>query len=229
MDHQTLDSSVHHAVLNGIVERGHAPTVDDLAALLRIEPRAVSASLQRLHATHGVVLHPGTCEVWVAHPFSLSPTNVWVSSASGSGWWAPCLWCAFGVAELTGGDATIHARIGGQSESVQVRVQDGAGIDEIVVHFSIPVAQAWNNVVHWCATVQPFRSGKEVDAWCRRHGLPRGELLPASTVWDLAKAWYGRHLERDWQKVTTAEAREIFRSVGLRGSFWELPSGDTRF
>jgi hypothetical protein len=45
-----------------------------------------------------------------------------------------------------------------------------------------------------------------------------------------AADWYSRHLERDWQKWTLAEAREIIERHGLDGPIWELPDGDdTRF
>src|SRR5262249_57149373 len=32
------------------------------------------------------------------------------------GWWAPCIWCALGVAALVGEDVVIHSRIGGEAE-----------------------------------------------------------------------------------------------------------------
>lgn len=40
-----------------------------------------------------------------------------------------------------------------------------------------------------------FRSGEEVDAWCRATGEPRGESVPLAHVWDLARAWYGDRLD----------------------------------
>jgi Alkylmercury lyase len=47
------------------------------------------------------------------HPFSLSPTGTWVQQGE-QGWWAPCIWCGFGIAALAGENAVIHARIGAE-------------------------------------------------------------------------------------------------------------------
>src|SRR5688572_14044455 len=104
--HHPLDSRVHHALLQHILARGHAPAAGALAAAVGAPEADVAVSLARLAENHGLVLHPGSHDVWVAHPFSLSPTQVWVSTAHG-GWWAPCIWCALGVATLAGGTADV--------------------------------------------------------------------------------------------------------------------------
>ena len=33
----------------------------------------------------------------VEHPFSLSPAATWIQQGE-QGWWAPCIWCGFGIA-----------------------------------------------------------------------------------------------------------------------------------
>src|SRR4051812_42881805 len=112
MKHLPLDSRVHHGVLRSIVRRRFAPTTEELAASLEVPRADVEESLRRLHESHGLVLHPASFDVWIAHPFSLSPTAVWVD-ARDRGWWAPCLWCAFGIVTLAAPDATIHVRAAG--------------------------------------------------------------------------------------------------------------------
>ena len=221
------DGRVHAEVLRRIVESGRAPTLVELAAALPGDD--VAAALRRLHVGHGLVLHPKSTEVWIAHPFSLSPTAVWVASAR-AGWWAPCIWCAMGIVTLAAPTATIHARLGGEATSVSIATRDGRLLDEeLVVHFALPPRDAWHNVVHFCATVLPFRDADEVDAWCARHGLRKGEVVPIARVLDLGRAWYARHLDVDWKKWTVAEAQAIFDQVGLRGPFWRLPPSHRRF
>ena len=100
---------------------------------------------------------------------------------------------------------------------------------EPLIHFSTPPRDAWSNVVHWCATVQPFRTAEDIDAWCDRHRQPRGEAVPWSQVIALGRAWYGSHRERTWRKWTTREASAIFASVGLSTPFWQLPESDATF
>ena len=209
---------LHHLILRSFVDHGHAPRLGADAAPL----------LDELAAAHGVVLHPGTHEIWIAHPFSASPTAVWVDRGD-RGWWAPCLWCAFGIVTLAAPRATIHTRFGGESEPAVIEVADGVITPAVSVHFALPPREAWNNVVHWCATVLPFRAPADVDAWCTRHAMPRGEIVPIDQVHALARAWYGRHLDERWRKWSTTEAREIFASVGLQAAHWALPSSGERF
>jgi len=220
---------VHHHLLAGIVRDGRAPALAALAEAASVSPADVAASLGRLAEGHGLVLHPGTTEVWIAHPFSLSPTGVWVAADDGRGWWAPCLWCATGIAALVARPVVVHARIGGEAEAVAIPLADGRAGDDVVVHFALPPRDAWSNVVHYCACVLPFRAAADVDAWCARHRLPRGEVVPLAQVADLGCAWYGRHLDRDWRKWTVPEAQAIFERVGLTGPFWALPTADGTF
>jgi hypothetical protein len=102
-------------------------------------------------------------------------------------------------------------------------------LPDVRVHFPIPARDAWNNVIAWCASVQPFSSPDHVAPWCVWHGMPRGAVVPIAQVAALARVWYGRHLDRDWRKWTIAEAQAHFTSVGLIGEHWRLPVGDDRF
>ena len=242
-----MDGRVHHEVLSTFARLGRPPSLDELARALAVPHGDAAAALRRLHDGHGLVLHPGSAEVWIAHPFSASPTAAWVAAADASagaaagpsaagagvrGWWAPCMWCASGVIALAAPDATIYARYGGEHEAALIEVRAGAATgasDEFVVHFAMPPRDAWHNVVHWCSTVLPFRRAEEVDPWCERHGLPRGAVVPWAQVLALGRAWYGRHLDEDWRKHTVAEAQAIFDAVGLTGEFWRLPVSDRPF
>jgi hypothetical protein len=41
-------------------------------------------------------------------------------------------------------------------------------------------------------------------------------------AWALSQKWYGDRLDHDFRRPTRDQAREIFTSVGLTGSFWQL-------
>ncbi len=97
------------------------------------------------------------------------------------------------------------------------------------MHFSVPMRRAWDNVVYTCSTMLLFASESDVDAWCVRHAIPRGDVQPVERVWALARAWYGNHRAPDWRKWTVDEAREIFGRVGLDGPIWALPEAAERF
>ena len=52
--------------------------------------------------------------------------------------------------------------------------------------------------------------------------MPRGETLTLTQTWALAKLWYGDRMEPAFRGRTAAEARDIFRRLGLTSSFWYL-------
>jgi len=228
MPHLPIDSRVHQALLAGILRDGHSPSSEDMAARLQVDVPAIHASLHRLHAHHGLQLLPATSLVWFAHPFSLSPTANWVSSGD-KGWWAPCLWCAMGISVLAGGEAQIHTRLGGENEEIKIQVKGDQLSEKLLVHFPLPPRAAWNNIIHWCASVQPFRDAASAERWCKRHGYGLGELVPLDKVHTMGRLWYGRHLAPDWRKWTNQEAEAIFRQAGLTGSFWSLERNETTF
>jgi hypothetical protein len=172
MPHLPIDSRVHQALLAGILRDGHPPYSEEMAARLQVDVPAVHASLHRLHRHHGLQLLPGTSLVWLIHPFSLSPTANWVSTGE-KGWWAPCLWCAMGISVLAGGEAQVRTRLGGESEEICINVKGDELSEKLLVHFPLPPRVAWNNVIHWCASVQAFRDAASVERWCRRHGYGR--------------------------------------------------------
>jgi hypothetical protein len=134
------------------------------------------------------------------------------------------VWCALGIVVLAASDAVVYARLGGENEEVRIVIEGGAlTTQDLCVHFAMPAHQAWDNVVHWCATVLPFARAADVAAWCLRHALPQGDIVPLTRVLALARDWYGAHLEPDWRKWTRAEAQAIFDRTGLHGEIWRLP------
>lgn len=206
------------------------PTNSELSSRLQLSTDQVKELLLALSNIHGVVLHPHVREPWIVHPFSVTPTMNWIQNSRG-GWWAPCDWCALGVACLVGGKAEIHTRFGGEAETLRIPIVDGesAALDEIWVHFAIPPSRAWENVHQHCSLVLPFRSPEEIHKWCDRHRLPHGEAVPLRQVARLARLWYGSHADPDWHKSSFVEAQDIFRKADLRTPFWDLASSTGRF
>jgi len=221
---------LHYEIVRTLLGSGVCPSNIELSRRLEISLSEVEDAFRSLADGHGVVLHPHVCEPWVIHPFSLTPTLNYVQ-ASGRGWWAPCIWCALGVAALAGGAVEIHTRLAAETSPLVLNVRDGepdpAG--GVVAHFAIPPRHAWQNVHRHCALVLPFRSAADIVAWCARHGQSMGEAVPLEQVARLARLWYGRHADPGWRKWNVAEAREIFRKAGLVSPFWELGGSAGRF
>ncbi|MDJ0923648.1 MAG: alkylmercury lyase family protein [Acidimicrobiia bacterium] len=223
------NSSIHHAIIRTIVDRGYAPDHAELGNWSGRPVEEVVTALEALADDHGVVLHPGTREIWIAHPFSLAPT-AYVVRADGSRWWGTCAWCSLGIVELAGGTATITAQLAWSTDSVTIRIDDGFLVDtDFVIHFPIPMVQAWTNVVYTCSMMALFRDEESVAAWAAHHGKPVGDIRPIAQIWEFAREWYGRHLDSDWRKWTTEEAAAMFARHGLDGPIWSLESGSERF
>ncbi len=135
-----------------------------------------------------------------------------------------------GLVHLAGGSATIETRLGAIDDHAVIRIRNGKLLDTgYVVHFPIPMQQAWDNVVYTCSVQLLFRDEAQVNAWCAARGIPKGDVRPIEQVWNFAVEWYGRHADLDWTKWTVREAIEIFARHHLSGPVWSLADEAARF
>jgi Alkylmercury lyase len=216
------DQDLRGLVTRLIARQGHAPSLPELAGEAGAGLAEVEAGLRRLHEAHALLLHPNRCEPWVVHPFALSPGSCWVETAQ-RGYWANCLYCALGIAAALAADARITTRLGGEARTVRYRVEGGRLVDtDGVFHLSTPARHWWDNVIHACASFQPFESEAEVEPWCERHALPRGHVMTMEALWRFASDWYGGYLEAPWRKRSVGQVRTLFERHGLSGPFWDL-------
>ena len=220
-----LAEAVHTYLIQQLLSVGFIPARDHVASQLEVTTSEIEDAYKRLSDGHGLVLHPHVAEPWVIHPFSLSPTLNWVEKGS-MGWWAPCIWCALGIATLAGGEVRIDTRLGAEREPLSILVRDGvvASTEPLLAHFAVPPKHAWNNVHLHCALLLPFRSVSQVESWCEKHAVPLGEAIPLEQAASLAREWYGAYADVHWHKWSKAEAQSIFRKVGLNSAFWDLGS-----
>ena len=220
---------LHYTIIKYIIDEGYAPDLKTLSLLLNIDPSKIKRTLYELQDYHGVVLHPDKPAVWVIHPFSMAPTNFLVKSARGS-WWGNCAWCSLGVAALLKEDLTITTRLGAYDEQIVIHITDGKLTEKnFLVHFPVPMANAWNNVIYTCSTMLVFKNEEQIIEWSKRHNIPTGDIQPLDNVWAFSKKWYGNHLNPDWEKWTMQEAREIFKEFNLTDKIWDLEMTAERF
>ena len=220
---------LHYELLRGLIDSGAIPSHEELRERMHCSAADLDRAFDELIAVHGVVVHPGTRNVWAIHPFSVAPTPFLVES-KGKKWWGNCAWCSLGIAVLVGGRCVITTTLGAEGEQIQLIVDDGRlSRTDLVVHFPIPMTRAWDNVVYTCSTMLLFNDEKAVAEWCARHRIPRGDVQPVARVHELAKRWYGEHLRRDWTKKSVAEARAIFEELGFDHPVWSLPAESGRF
>ena len=226
---QLSNATLHHALLDGIIQNGYAPSNQQLAQLFQTDISSVKKALYDLQEYHGVVLHPHEPKVWVVHPFSLAPTNFYVRSAKGE-WWGNCAWCSLGIAALLKEDTMISTSLGAEGTLIRIHIEKGQVVEkDLVVHFPIAMQKAWDNVVYTCSNMLVFQNEKQVEIWSKKHRIPKGDVQPIGKIWAFAQKWYGNHLTPNWEKWTVAEATAIFDEFGLTHPVWQLPTSEKRF
>ncbi|KAL7933253.1 Alkylmercury lyase domain-containing protein [Trichoderma chlorosporum] len=226
MDH----SSLHSFIISSFLKDQRPPSVAEIATRFETDAATARQGLKALADYHGVVLQPHNDEVWVAHPFSATPTSCVVSTGDRK-WWGNCAWCSFGVMHLTGGTSTFKTRTGAIGDEVTITVRNGqlVNTEDYVIHFPVPMRNVWDNVIYTCSVQLLFRDEAEVDEWCATRGVPKGDVRPIKQVWDFAGEWYGRHADADWKKWTVRDAIEIFARHKLDGPVWMIGDEAGRF
>lgn len=69
-----------------------------------------------------------------------------------------------------------------------------------------------------------FRSEEHIERWCGSKGVQRGATLTPQQTWELARVFYSRKLDPDWQRAPVGEIEATFARIGLTGDFWSLSS-----
>jgi hypothetical protein len=218
----TLDRSLRLRVYEHVVERGHPPTVEQLATDFVLHPSEVLAALQRLEAGRALILTADKTRIRVAPPFSAVPTPFRVETPRGS-WWGNCAWEALGIPATLGCDALIRTTSGACGGELSIDVNAGhPDPRDLVMHVAVPARRWWDDVGFTCGTILFFRTPAEVDSWCERSGIARGAVLSMDQAWLLAQRWYAGRLSSEWRRLTREEARASLTEAGLTGPFWEL-------
>ena len=223
------NGKLHGEILKHIIKFGYAPDCEEISRIFGCDRDVTVKSLISLQENHGVVLHPNEVKIWVIHPFSLAPTNFVVRSKRGI-WWGNCAWCSLGAAAILNEDVRITTNIGAHEQQVVLTISNGKlANDDLYVHFPISMKKAWDNVIFTCSNMLIFRNEMQIDEWTKRHNIPKGDVQPIQKIWNFSKVWYGNHLNPDWKKWTTKEAKEIFEKYELKGNTWDLDVSGARF
>jgi hypothetical protein len=216
----TKEAELHTAIIRHVAERGFSPTSAVLGKQLGWSKAAVRDTLTQLAEIRGVILKPNSFDVWAIHPFTLMPTAIWVQ-AGNAGWWANCAWCALGIGASLRRDIRVTTRLGAEHETIDFQVAKGQVTHkELLLHFPLRPSEWWSNPYNPCGGILFHASRASVEAWCKRHGFPAGEVIDIATGIALAQAWFGDYLEPTWARKTPDEAKKVFRSLGLSSAFW---------
>ncbi len=213
---------LHYLLIRHIIERGHAPSPDDLAESAGCDAASASAALARLAEMHGVILEPGSERIWSLHPFSMLPTAFWVTS-NGHGWWANCAWCSLAIGAALAAGTEISTPEGAEGASLNFQIRGGeSSRPDLLMHFPYPPARWWDNPFCPCGNILFFSSEAQIDRWAERHGRPRGAILKMPDALKLSYRWFGDYAQPDWRRKTPEQAEAIFEDLGLDRNFWSI-------
>jgi len=143
---ETVDRDVRLCVYRRFLKDGRPPSALDVADELGLSLEETEGSFRRLEAGHVLVFLPGTLDVWMANPLSAVPTGFWVETPHGD-YWGSCVWDAFGIVAMLGGDGSVSTSCPDCDEPMELRVggwelrpADG------VAHFSVPARRWWDDI-----------------------------------------------------------------------------------
>lgn len=141
-----LDWAVRNAIYRTFGERGSAPAVGEIAAVVGGTEHQVRTSLQRLFELHEIAPLPDGDGVWMANPFSAVPTDFVVQTPHMT-CFANCAWDALGVPGIlaTDGWTTTHCAETGAELGFGIRNGALEG-DDAVIHLVTPIWDAWVDI-----------------------------------------------------------------------------------
>lgn len=141
------DAEVRLRIYRHFVERGRAPSPDEIGLAFGATTAKVARVLRRLEdEADAIVLLPGSPYLWMAEPFSAVPTSYPVRSGSDQ-WWGNCIWDALAILALTGRDGVIDATCPQSGTRLTVEVEEGAPLaTDAVVHYLVPAADWWRSI-----------------------------------------------------------------------------------
>jgi len=216
--------AVRRVVFTTFAAEGRPPSPAELARELQLEPAAVRAALDELHAAHALVLTSARDGIRMAHPFSAWPMGFVVRGGDRL-WWGGCAWDSFGIVAALGEDLEILTACPATGRELRYvagpeRPPDAPGV---VVRIPRPARAWWDDVVATCTAIRAFASEADLEAWLQRTGEPPGVNVALEQLWRLALPWYGDRLDPDWSPRPRALSQAILEETGLGGDFWALP------
>lgn len=141
------DIAVRNLTYRLFVDNGAAPSVVEVAAAAGVTVADATASWQRLHDAHAIVLQSDAVELRMANPFSAIATPYQVH-ASGRSWYANCAWDAFGICAALHTDGHVETNCPECGETIVCDVRDQQPVDKsLLFHCLVPAAQWWDDIV----------------------------------------------------------------------------------
>jgi hypothetical protein len=142
-----FDKTVRHLVYDHTMKQGAPPTIVQTVAALTSEEAVVRDSFHRLADAYMLVLQRDNGEILMANPFSAVPTPFLVTAGEQS-YYGNCIWDAMGIPAMLKLDGRIETSCGCCRTAMHLEIKQSALLEaEGIVHFAVPAAHWWDDVV----------------------------------------------------------------------------------
>ena len=141
-----MDLALRNVTYRLFVERGRAPSSQEVSQATGLTVEAVRGGWVRLQHEHALVLQAGTPELRMANPFSAVPTahRVW---AADRWWYANCGWDALGICAALEVDGNIETSCPDCGERIHIAVRDQLPDDPgLLFHCLVPARRWWDDI-----------------------------------------------------------------------------------
>ena len=144
-----LINEVRLQVLRTTIDTMTVPSAPETATVLGISAEQGVEAYRQLGDWHVYVLEPGDpTRLRMANPFAAVPTAFRVE-ASGKSYYGNCVWDALGVVSLTGGNGRVETGCPDCGKTLTLVISGGELVrKEGVVHFSVPAAHWWDDIIY---------------------------------------------------------------------------------
>jgi hypothetical protein len=143
-----FDIRLRMAIYEHIAQTTRAPSVGDVAARMGATEGEVREGYARLRSRRVLVTLPDGDGIRMAPPFSGIPTQHRVRVGDKE-YFANCAWDALGIPAALHAEAEVLSRCEQTREPLRIHVgREGPLPEPCVVHFEVPAAHWWDDIVH---------------------------------------------------------------------------------
>ena len=144
-----FETSVKLNIYETLAHTARMPASTDVASAIGSSVAEVEQAFQRLYEKRLLVLEPGSSShVRMAPPFSGIETQHHVKIEAKL-YFANCAWDAFGIAAALKQDADIESTCADCGETLTFQIREEKPLpQERVVHFAVPAAQWWRDIIY---------------------------------------------------------------------------------
>ena len=135
-------------VYDMLIEAGRAPDAGAIAARFDVTAADARQALRDARIGKTLLVHPETGDIWMAGPFSATPTSYRVVGRRTS-WWANCAWDMLGIPVIVGETVEVQTTCTDCGAPLRITVDprtgpapDAAGI----VHFLVRASRWYDDI-----------------------------------------------------------------------------------